>query len=168
MGITRVDPESGGSCSQVDPESGGPCSTACTSTMGDRRMVFGDGLEDIKDCFLGSVPSSSGGGGGLFSRPVIIGSVLLLWMFGLTIALIVVSSKYADLSIVALSSRLDGVEQHHADKHTFALQKIGAVAASHRETAQALGETSGRVKELQVKFLSFFCHLKVYFSNDNL
>merc|ERR1712173_333137 len=108
--------------------------------MGDRRMVFGDGLEDIKDCFLGSVPSSSGGGGGLFSRPVIIGSVLLLWLFGLTIALIVVSSKYADLSIVALSSRLDGVEQHHADKHTFALQKIGAVAASHRDTAQALGE----------------------------
>ena len=34
--------------SQVDPESGGPCSTTCTSTMGDRRMVFGDGLEDIK------------------------------------------------------------------------------------------------------------------------
>ena len=24
--------------------------------------------------------------------------------------------RYADLSIVALSSRLDGVEQHHADK----------------------------------------------------
>ena len=34
--------------SQVDLESGGPCSTACRSTMGDRRMVFGDGLEDIK------------------------------------------------------------------------------------------------------------------------
>merc|ERR1712203_1317222 len=132
-------------------------------TMGDRRMVFGDGLEDIKDCFLGSVSSHGGGGGGVFfTRPVIIGSVLLLWLFGLTIALIVVSSKYADLSIVALSSRLDGVEQHHADKHTFALQKIGAVAASHRDTAQALGETSGRVKELQVKPLSCFCHLKVY------
>merc|ERR1712210_404341 len=82
-------------------------------TMGDRRMVFGDGLEDIKDCFLGSVSSNGGGGqGGFFTRPVIIGSVLLLWLFGLTIALIVVSSKYADLSIVALSSRLDGVEQH--------------------------------------------------------
>ena len=26
------------------------------------------------------------------------------------------SLRYADLSIVALSSRLDGVEQHHADK----------------------------------------------------
>ena len=37
-----------------------------------------------------------------------------------------------------------------ACRHTFALQKIGAVAASHRDTAQALGETSGRVKELQV------------------
>ena len=35
-------------------------------------------------------------------------------------------------------------------RHTFALQKIGAVAASHRDTAEALGETSGRVKELQV------------------
>ena len=39
-------------------------------------------------------------------------------------------------------------------RHTFALQKIGAVAASHRDTAEALGETSGRVKELQV--LKFF------------
>jgi len=101
----------------------------------------------------------------LFSRPVIIGSVLLLWMFGLTIALIVVSSKYADLSIVALSSRLDGVEQHHADKHTFALQKIGAVAASHRDTAQALGETSGRVKELQVSLEGSLSKLSIFLGN---
>ena len=100
-----------------------------------------------QDCFLGSVSSNGGGGqGGFFTRPVIVGSVLLLWLFGLTIALIVVSSKwdiwfcvfklhpsfclsfclyqasvlrYADLSIVALSSRLDGVEQHHADKWDF-------------------------------------------------
>ena len=39
-------------------------------------------------------------------------------------------------------------------RHTVALKKIGAAAASHRDTAQALGETSGRVKELQV-FLKF-------------
>ena len=47
---------------------------------------------------------------------MILGSVLLLWLFGLSIALIVVSSKYADLSVVALSSRLDGVERHHSDR----------------------------------------------------
>jgi len=129
-------------------------------------MVFGDGLEDIKDCFLGSVSSNGGGGqGGFFTRPVIVGSVLLLWLFGLTIALIVVSSKYADLSIVALSSRLDGVEQHHADKHTFALQKIGAVAASHRDTAEALGETSGRVKELQTSLEGSLSKLSIFLGN---
>merc|ERR1712032_307199 len=136
------------------------------TTMGDRRMAFGDGLEDIKDCFLGSVSSNSGGGrGGFFTRPVIIGSVVLLWLFGLTIALIVVSSKYADLSIVALSSRLDGVEQHHADKHTVALQKIGAVAASHRDTAQALGETSDRVKELQASLEGSLSKLSIFLGN---
>lgn len=117
--------------------------------MGDRRMVFGDGLEDIKDCFMGS-GSSGRADSNLLSRPVIIGSILLLWLFGLSIALIVVSSKYADLSVVALSNRLDGVEQHHVSRHSEALQRIGDVDASHRDTVRALGQTADRVEELQV------------------
>merc|ERR1712203_268345 len=110
-------------------------------TMGDRRMVFGDGLEDIKDCFLGSVSSNGGSGhGGFFTRPVIIGSVLLLWLFGLTIALVAVSSKYADLSIVALSSRLDGVEQHHADKHTLSAEDWSSGCLPQRHSPGSWGD----------------------------
>ena len=46
-------------------------------------------------------------------------SVLFQASFGFLLVLMSSSSctlRYADLSIVALSSRLDGVEQHHADK----------------------------------------------------
>ena len=119
--------------------------------------------------------------------------MLLLWLFGLSIALIVVSSKYADLSVVALASRLDGVERHHSDRcegvggvtvvvvlgqvvvvveevdqslpasrHSDALRKIGEVADSHRDTLRELGQTSGRVEELQVRSLANTNHFLEY------
>merc|ERR1712115_388356 len=133
--------------------------------MGDRRMVFGDGLEDIKDCFLGSVSYNRGGDGGLLSRPVIIGSILLLWLFGLSVGLIVVVSKYEDLSVVALSSRLDGVEQTHSDRHSAALQNIESVDSAHRRTVTKLRQTADRVEELQGHLEASLGKLSMFLGN---
>ena len=36
-------------------------------------------------------------------------------------------------------------------RHSDALRKIGEVADSHRDTAREVGQTSGRVEELQVR-----------------
>lgn len=129
------------------------------TTMGDRRMVFGDGLEDIKvdgknvwhkryllkpglfswvsviqrwrwagwifhpTCHhrINSTPlafwADNRTDSGLLQVRNSTHTFLLLWFaFPYFFWYLVLSPRYADLSIVALSSRLDGVEQHHADK----------------------------------------------------
>ena len=66
------------------------------------------------------------------TRPVILGSILIIWLFGLSVSLIVVASKYQNLSVTALSTRLDSVDSRHNTNHAKTLERIGQVDNHHR------------------------------------
>merc|ERR1712117_946905 len=98
-------------------------------------LVYGDGVDDIKEFFTSSFSRGSrhsDGGSSVCTRPIILGSVLIIWLFCLSISLIVLGSKYQDLSVTHLSSRLDTVDSRHSDNHAKALKRIGQVDSHHR------------------------------------
>ena len=125
------------------------------------QLVYGDGVDDIKDFFRGAM-STDRRDGGLCTRPVIAGSVILLWLFCLSISLIVVSSKYQNLSVVSLSSRLDNVDSLHAANHAKAIQKISLVDTQHKDTVSQLGQTVDQVEKLQGKVKESLRELKYF------
>ena len=125
------------------------------------QLVYGDGVDDIKDFFTGALANSRRDGG-LCSRPVVVGSVVLLWLFSLSISLIVVSYKYQNLSTVSLSSRLDTVDSLHTSNHAKAIQKISLVDAQHKDTVSQLGQTVDQVEELQGKVKDSLKELKYF------
>ena len=132
----------------------------CCFPMGS-QLVYGDGVDDIKDFFSGALESSRRDGG-LCSRPVVVGSAVLLWLFCLSISLIVVASKYENLSVVSLSSRLDSLDSHHSLNHDKALQKIHKVDTQHKDTMSQLGQTVDQVEELQRKMKDSLKELKFF------
>ncbi|XP_023323676.1 uncharacterized protein LOC111697784 isoform X2 [Eurytemora carolleeae] len=95
-------------------------------------IVYGDGLDDVKDCMLGVVTRRDRGEGCSCNRPVILGSILIIWLFSVSVALIVVASKYQNLSVVSLSSRLDQVDRLHLEKHSNTNSRIDTVSSQHR------------------------------------
>jgi len=127
-------------------------------------LVYGDGVDDIKDFFTDTFSRAGrrGEGGGFCSRPVILGSILILWLFSLSISLIVVANKYQNLSVTSLSSRLDNVDSRHKNNHVKALQRIGQVDNHHRETINQLGNTIEQVDELQSKVRQSLKELKIF------
>ena len=125
------------------------------------QLVYGDGVDDIKDFFRGALTSDRRDGG-LCSRPVIAGSVLLLWLFILSISMIVLSSKYQDLSVVSLSSRLDTVDSLHSENHAKAIEKISLVDTQHKDTVSQLGQTVDQVEKLQGKVKASLEELKYF------
>ena len=98
------------------------------------QLVYGDGVDDIKEFFSGTFSRAGrrGEAGSLCSRPVILGAVITIWLFSLSVSLIVVASKYQNLSVVSLSSRLDNVDSRHSSNHAKALERIGEVDSHHR------------------------------------
>merc|ERR1711953_357580 len=133
------------------------------SALMSSQLVYGDGVEDIKEFLSGTF--SRGGrreGGGLCSRPVILGAVLTIWLLALSISLIVVASKYQNLSVVSLSSRLDTVDSRHSTNHAKALERIGQVDSHHRETIGQLENTVQQVETLQGKVRQSLKELKIF------
>ena len=126
------------------------------------QLVYGDGVDDIKDCFRGAMTTDRRDGGLLCTRPVIAGSVILLWLFCLSISLIVVSSKYQNLSVVSLSSRLDNVDSLHSANHAQAIQKISLLDTQHNDTVTQLGQTVDQVEKLQRKVKESLRELKYF------
>ncbi|XP_023323675.1 uncharacterized protein LOC111697784 isoform X1 [Eurytemora carolleeae] len=112
-------------------------------------IVYGDGLDDVKDCMLGVVTRRDRGEGCSCNRPVILGSILIIWLFSVSVALIVVASKYQNLSVVSLSSRLDQVDRLHLEKHSNTNSRIDTVSSQHRTTAEQLAQTADNLIELQ-------------------
>merc|ERR1712018_778539 len=111
--------------------------TVLTSSGGHKMgstLVYGDGVDDIKDFFTDTFSRAGrrGEGGGFCTRPVILGSILILWLFSLSISLIIVANKYQNLSVTSLSSRLDNVDTRHNNNHANALERIGKVDTHHR------------------------------------
>ena len=133
---------------------------ATQHTMGS-QLVYGDGVEDIKDFFRGALPGDRRDGG-LCTRPVVAGSVVILWLFCLSISLIVLSSKYQNLSTVSLSSRLDTVHSLHSANHQEAIQKIQLVDTQHKDTVNQLGHTVDKVEQLQGKVKESLEELKYF------
>merc|ERR1711936_27638 len=110
------------------------------SALMSSQLVYGDGVEDIKEFLSGTFSRGRRGeGGSLCSRPVILGAVLTIWLLALSISLIAVASKYQNLSVVSLSSRLDTVDSRHNSNHAKALERIGQVDSHHRQTIGQLG-----------------------------
>ena len=125
------------------------------------QLVYGDGLDDLKDFFTGALTNNRRDGG-LCTRLVVVGSVVLLWLFCLSISLIVVASKYQNLSVVSLSSRLDTVDSHHSSNHAKAIQKISLVDTQHKDTVSQLRKTVNQVEELQGKVKDSLKELKYF------
>merc|ERR1712109_296421 len=115
------------------------------SALMSSQLVYGDGGEDIKE-FLSGTFSRGGrrGEGGLCSRPVILGAVLTIWLLALSISLIAVASKYQNLSVVSLSSRLDTVDSRHNSNHAKALERTG------QEVDKLQGKVRQSLKELKI------------------
>ena len=112
----------------------GPGLPVGLSSVMSSQLVYGDGVDDIKEFFSGTFSRAGrrGEAGGLCSRPVILGAVITIWLFSLSVSLIVVASKYQNLSVVSLSSRLDNVDSRHSSNHAKALERIGEVDSHHR------------------------------------
>jgi len=127
-------------------------------------LVYGDGVEDIKDFFTDTFSRGRGreGGGACCTRPVVLGAVLLIWLFSLSVALAVVAANYRDLSVTHLSTRLDSVDTRHNNNHAKALQRIGQVDTHHRETISQLGDTVEEVGRLQGKVRQSLKELKIF------
>merc|ERR1711868_175513 len=127
-------------------------------------LVYGDGVDDIKEFFTDTFSRGSRRetGSSVCSRPVIIGALLFLWLFCLSVSLIVVASKYQNLSVTSLSSRLDSVDSKHNTNHAQALQRIGQVDSHHRQTIGQLGDTVDQVGKLQGKVRQSLKELKIF------
>ena len=127
------------------------------------QLVYGDGMEDIKEFFRGALTSDrERRGGGFCSRPVVVGSLVLIWLFSLSIALIVIASRYEDLSVVSLSSRLDSVDSLHSSNHEAALKRISDVDEEHKDTVLQLDQTLGQVERIQGKVSNSLRELKYF------
>ena len=125
------------------------------------ELVYGDGVEDIKDFFMGALTHERRDRG-LCTRPVVAGSVVLLWLFCLSISLIVVSSRYQNMSTVSLASRLDTVHSLHSANHQEAIQRISLVDTQHKDTVSQLGSTVEQVEQLQGKLKESLKELKYF------
>ena len=88
--------------------------------------------------------------------------MILLWLFCLSVALIVVSTRFEDLSVTALSSRLDRLDSTHSENHLKAVQRIADVDSSHKETVMALGNTVQQVDLIQGKVKNTFREMKYF------
>merc|ERR1712024_294729 len=129
------------------------------------QLVYGDGVDDIKEFFSGTFSRAGrrgAEGGSLCTRPVILGSVLTIWLFALSVSLIVLASKYENLSVTSLSSRLDTVDSRHSSNHAKALERIGQVDNNHRETVNQLGNTVHEVDKLQGKVRQSLKEMKIF------
>ena len=73
-----------------------------------------------------------------------------------------ISSKYQNLSIVSLSSRLDNVDSLHSANHDKAIQKISLVDTQHKDTVSQLGQTVDQVEKLQGKVKESLRELKFF------
>merc|ERR1712183_301510 len=140
-------------------------STGLLTPLMSSQLVYGDGVDDIKEFFSGTFSRGGRrgeGGSSLCSRPVILGSVLTIWLFSLSISLIVLASKYENLSVNSLSSRLDNVDSRHSSNHAKALERIGQVDNNHRETVNQLGSTVQEVDKLQGKVRQSLKEMKIF------
>merc|ERR1712088_294032 len=139
-------------------------STGLLTPLMSSQLVYGDGVDDIKEFFSGTFSRGGrrGEGGSLCSRPVILGAVLTIWLFALSISLIVLASKYENLSVTSLSSRLDNVDTRHSSNHAKALERIGQVDNNHRETVSQLGNTVQQVDKLQGKVRQSLKEMKIF------
>merc|ERR1711936_1200523 len=127
-------------------------STGLHTLLMSSQLVYGDGVDDIKEFFSGTFSRGGrrGEGASLCTRPVILGAVLTIWLFALSISLIVLASKYENLSVTSLSSRLDNVDSRHSSNHAKALERIGQVDNNHRETVNQLGKVRQSLKEMKI------------------
>ena len=59
------------------------------------QLMYGDGVEDIKEFFSDALRGGRGreGGAGCCTRPVVVGSLTLIWLACLSISLIVLASR---------------------------------------------------------------------------
>ena len=96
-------------------------------------------------------------------RPVSIVSIVTIWLSCLSIALLVVSSKYANMSVVTISSRLDMLDTKHEDIHEDTVDMIDTVESQHRETVLKLIRTVGEVDELEGQVRESLKELKYFF-----
>merc|ERR1712241_1571810 len=136
-------------------------STGLLTPLMSSQLVYGDGVDDIKEFFSGTFSRAGRRGetGSLRTRPVILGAVLTIWLFALSISLIVLASKYENPS---LTSRLDNVDSRHSSNHAKALERIGQVDNNHRETVSQLGNTVQEVDKLQGKVRQSLKEMKIF------
>ena len=85
-----------------------------------------------------------------------------LAIFSLSISLIVISSKFQNLSAVSLSPRLDNVDSLHSANHAKAIQKISLVDTQHKDTVTQLGQTVDQVEMLQGKVKESLREMKYF------
>merc|ERR1712223_2206391 len=118
-------------------------STGLLTPLMSSQLVYGDGVDDIKEFFSGTFSRAGRRGetGGLCTRPVILGAVL---------------------TITSLSSRLDNVDSRHSSNHAKALERIGQVDNNHRETVNQLGNTVQEVDKLQGKVRQSLKEMKIF------
>merc|ERR1711953_925887 len=114
-------------------------STGLLTPLMSSQLVYGDGVDDIKEFFSGTFSRAGRRGetGGLCTRPVILGAVLTIWLFALSIS-------------------------RHSSNHAKALERIGQVDNNHRETVYQLGNTVQEVDKLQGKVRQSLKEMKIF------
>ena len=96
-------------------------------------------------------------------KPVTFVSIVTIWLSCLSIALLVVSSKYANMSVVTISSHLDKLDTKHQDIHEDTLDMIDTVDSKHRETLLKLIRTVDEVDELEEQVRDSLNEFKFFF-----
>ena len=76
-------------------------------------------------------------------------SLVTIWLACLSIALLVVMSKYSSMSVVAISSSMDKLDEKNNEIHEDTLDMIHTVDSKYRDTLLKLRRTVDDVSELE-------------------